>query len=96
MMSSKEYDFMAKETSLKTGARDLSLDIFEKDKKVRVVAELPGVNEEDITLDLNEDTLSISANGADQSYYKYVELPRTCNGILGKLCNNGILEVILT
>ena len=77
------------------GARDLHVDIFEKEKKIRVVVELPGVSEENITLDLIEDTLSISANGADRSYYKYVELPRICKSIVGKICSNGILEVVL-
>jgi len=88
-------DFMTNERSIEKDARDLHVDIFEKEKKVRVVAELSGVNEENITLDLNDYTLSISANGADRSYYKCVELPRICKSIVGKICNNGILEVTL-
>jgi len=88
-------DSMTNETSLQMGARDLHVDIFEKEKQVRVVVELPGVNEENVILDLNEYTLSISANGADRSYHKSVELPRTCKSIIGKICNSGILEVVL-
>jgi len=86
---------MTNESSIEKDARDFHVDIFEKEKKIRVVVELPGVNEEDIVLDLNEDSLVISANGADQSYYKYVELSRSCEGIVGRICSNGILEVTL-
>jgi len=86
---------MTNESSIEKDAGDFHVDIFEKDNKIRVVAELPGVNGEDIVLDLNEDSLVISANGADQSYYKYVELPRNCESVVGKICNNGILEVVL-
>jgi len=35
------------------GEIDVPVDIFEKDNKLRVIAELPGVNEKDIRLDLN-------------------------------------------
>ncbi len=34
--------------------RDILVNIFEKEKKTRVIAELPGVSKEDISLDLNE------------------------------------------
>jgi len=88
-------DFMTNETSLQMGARDLHVDIFEKEKKIRVVVELPGVNDENIVLDLNEYILSISANGTNRSYYRCVELPRSCESIVGKICSNGILEVTL-
>jgi len=62
---------------------------------MRVIVELPGVNEEDIRLDLNEDTLTISASRANRNYYKNVKLPRPSASMIGKIYNNGILEVIL-
>jgi len=71
------------------------VDIFIGKNQMRVVAELPGANEEDIALDLYEDILSISALGRKLSYYKDVELPRICKGITGKIFNSGILEVTL-
>ena len=75
---------------------DIPVDIFEKEKKMRVIAELPNVNEEDIKLDLNEDTLFIFASRGHQIYRKEVKLPRTTENITWKSYNNGILEVILT
>jgi len=86
---------MTNESSIEKDARDFHVDIFEKEKKIRVVVELPGVNDENIMLDLNEYTLSISANGTNRSYHKCVELPRSCEGIVGRICTNGILEVTL-
>ncbi len=86
---------MTNKISIEKNARDFHVDIYVKETKVRVVAELPGVNEENIILNLNKDTLSISAHGADRNYYKQVELPHACKGIVGKISNNGILEVIL-
>jgi len=74
---------------------DAPIDIFENGKEMRVIAELPGVNEEDIRLDLNEDTLTISASRANRNYYKNVKLPRASESIIGKIYNSGILEVIL-
>lgn len=78
------------------GERDVLVDIFEEENKLRVIAELPGVNEKDIKLDLNEDTLIISANWRNKSYHKKVKLPRISENILRKIYNNGILEVTLS
>jgi len=77
------------------GQRDILVDIFEEKKKMRVIAELPGVNQEDIKLDLTGDILIISANRGNRDYYKYIKLPRSTECIIGKIYNNGILEVTL-
>ena len=86
---------MVNERQIGTDMRNLLVDIFIGKNQMRVVAELPGANEEDVALDLYEDTLSISAFGRKLSYYNDVELPRICNSIIGKIFNNGILEVTL-
>ena len=92
----QQSGFMMDESSIDMDEREFRIDIFEEVGKMRVVAELPGVNEEEIGLDLNQDTLTISARGENQNYYKDVQLPRTCASIIGKICSNGILEVILS
>ena len=74
---------------------DAPIDIFENRKKIRVIVELPGVNEEDIRLDLNEDTLTISASRANRNYYKDIRLPRASESVIGKIYNSGILEATL-
>ncbi len=76
--------------------RELYVDIFEEEKKTRVIAELPGINKEDIWVDLNEVTLTISASRGNRNYYKNVKLPRASENIIGQLYNDGILEITLT
>ena len=52
-------------------------DVVEDDGKIKVVAEMPGVDKEDIKVRLSEDnrTLIISASGKDRKYYKEIPLP---------------------
>lgn len=71
------------------------VDIFEGEKKIRLIAELPEVDEENIRIDLNEDVLVIFANGRDRRYYTNIKLPSPSENIIGRLYNNGFLEVIL-
>lgn len=92
----KRYDtFTAGYDPMDKGGREIPVDIFEEEKKMRVIAELPGVNEEDIRLVLNQDSLYISASRRNRNYSKGVKLPRASESIIGKVYNNGILEVIL-
>ena len=73
--------------------RDIHVDIFENRKKLRVIVELPGINEEDLRLDLIEDILAIFASRGNRNYYKDIKLPYVYENIVGKMYNNGILEV---
>lgn len=74
---------------------DILVNIFEKDKKMRVIVEMPGLDEQDIMLDLVKDLLVISASQGSQDYYKSIRLPRLRENIIGKIYNNGTLEVTL-
>ncbi len=95
--SRKHFDtFTAEHAPMDKGERDVLVDIFEEKKKIRVIAELPGVSEEDIRLDLNAETLTMSASRGNHNYRKDIKLPRACESITGKIYNNGILEVILS
>ncbi len=86
---------MAGESSMNMGAKGFHVDIFDRVKKMRVVAELSVINEEDIRIDLNKDFLIIFANRRERSYYKNIKLPRASKSIIGRIYNNGILEIIL-
>ncbi len=75
---------------------DFPVDVFEGERKIRLIAELPGLNEEeDIKIELNENVLIIFASGKDRTYYKNIKLPCLSENIIGKLYNNGFLEIIL-
>ena len=74
--------------------REPIADVFDEKEEVRVYAEMPGVNEEDIKLGLNEDILDISAQSGDRKYHKEVLLPTKVRAeTISTSYKNGILEV---
>jgi len=74
--------------------REPITDVFDEKEEVRVYAEIPGVNEEDIKLDLNGDILDILAKSGDRKYHKEILLPvKVKSETLISSYKNGILEV---
>jgi len=74
--------------------REPITDVFDEDEEIRIYAEMPGVNQEDIKLDLKEDILDISAQTGDRKYHKEILLPAKVQAeTLASSYNNGILEV---
>jgi HSP20 family protein len=73
------------------------VDVFEEPDHVLVVAELPGIGEDDVELDLKDDILTIAAQRGSKKYRKEVLLPESFPAeSLCRTCRNGILEVKLT
>jgi HSP20 family protein len=74
--------------------REPLTDVFDEKDEIVVIAEIPGISEEGITLDLKEDILEISAAGKNRKYYKEVLLPvQVKKETLSYTYKNGILEV---
>lgn len=74
--------------------REPLTDVFDEKEEVRVYAEMPGVNEEDIKLDLKGDILDILAKSGDKKYHKEILLPvKVKSETLISSYKNGILEV---
>jgi HSP20 family protein len=74
--------------------REPLTDVFDEDQEIRIYAEMPGVNEADIKLDLKEDILDISAQTGDRKYHKEVLLPSKVQAdTMTSSYNNGILEI---
>ena len=74
--------------------REPITDIFDEKEEIRVYAEMPGVNEEDIKVDLKGDILDISAQSGDRKYRKEVLLPTEVKpDCLTSSYKNGILEI---
>ena len=77
--------------------REPMVDIFDEDEHVLVVAEMPGVNEEDITLDLKDDILTVAAETGKMKYRKEVLLPQSfAEGAMNATCRSGMLEIKFT
>ena len=74
--------------------REPLTDVFDEDQEIRIYAEMPGISEADIKLDLKEDILDISAQTGDRKYHKEVLLPvKVKADTLVSSYNNGILEI---
>jgi HSP20 family protein len=74
--------------------REPMTDIFEEAQEIQVIAEMPGVDEKDVKLDLNGDVLIIDAVDTKRKYHKEVLLPAKVKAeTLSYSYKNGILEI---
>lgn len=79
-----------------TEKRDPLVDIFDEDKAIKVMADLPGIEKGDIDLELTNDLLTIKVDTPTRKYYNQVKLPTLVEKkILESTYKNGILEVKL-
>ncbi len=75
--------------------REPLIDILDEKDIVRVIAELPGVEKEDINLAIEGKKLSISVDAA-RKYFRTVEIPSAVDvESIKAIYKNGILEVTL-
>jgi len=79
-----------------TETREPIVDVFDERDHVRIVAELPGVSEDSISLDLKGDILTLEAGDKKRKYLKEILLPAKVD-FEGKekSFNNGVLEIKL-
>lgn len=74
--------------------REPVVDLFEEEDHVLVVAEMPGVSVDDVTLEVKQDLLTISAKRGDKKYCKEVQLPESIPRENMQLtANNGVVEI---
>lgn len=86
----------AKPLEVKEAAEPL-VDIITEEEQIRVIAEVPGVDKQDIKLNVVGKTLSIRAESERRKYSKDVELPEEVDPKSAKASyKNGILEVTLS
>ncbi len=79
-----------------TETREPLVDTFIEGDHVKVVAELPGVEKPDITLESTEDSLTLRVDKPQRKYYKEVDLPAKVDpNTANASYNNGVLEVTL-
>lgn len=76
--------------------REPLTDVNEVGDEVRVTAELPGVEKEDIKLQATAETLTISVDKPEHKYYKKLKLPAEVDPKQAKsMYKNGVLQVTL-
>ena len=70
------------------------VDIFDEEDHVLVIAELPGVEENQISTTVEGDILTLSAANGERKYYKEVVLPAKVDASdLKSKYKNGVLEI---
>lgn len=74
--------------------REPITDIFDEKDEIVVIAEMPGIEDKDIKIDLKEDILEISAVSTSRTYRKEILLPvKALKSNLSHKFTNGILEI---
>ncbi len=74
--------------------REPITDVFDEDNEVVIIAEMPGIEESDIVIDLNDDILEISTKSMKKSYRKELLLPiKSDMSSMKQKYTNGILEI---
>jgi HSP20 family protein len=77
--------------------REPLIDVINTNNEIKVVAELPGVEKNDIKLYGTEKTLTISVDTPERKYYREIDLPALVDHKTAKSeYKNGVLEVTLT
>ncbi|MEN6610080.1 MAG: hypothetical protein ABFC24_04500 [Methanoregulaceae archaeon] len=69
-------------------------DIFDEETFLRIVIELPGVNEEKIRISQKGANLTVSASEGGKRYRKTITMPWE-GTVAKKRCQNGILELVV-
>ncbi len=92
----KEFGDIKPEKKKISEEREPLVDVFREGNEIVVVAEVPGVEKEDIKVSGEADTLQIKVDTPQRKYYKELKLPAEVNYKNTKLTyKNGILEVRL-
>ncbi|MEI6174970.1 MAG: Hsp20/alpha crystallin family protein [Bacteroidota bacterium] len=74
--------------------REPITDVFNEKNELVIIAEMPGIEEADLKIDLKEDILEISAASKSRIYRKELLLPvKTIKQNLRHKFTNGILEI---
>jgi two-component system nitrogen regulation response regulator GlnG len=76
--------------------REPMVDLFDESDHVLIIAEVPGIEQEDVRLELQDDILIFVAEKGDSKYRKELLLPASFSSAqMSFTCRNGILEIRL-
>ncbi|AAG18726.1 MULTISPECIES: Hsp20/alpha crystallin family protein [Halobacterium] len=75
-------------------ASSTHVDVHETEDAIRVIADLPGVEKDDISIQCDGTSVTVSAQSGHREYDERVDLPGRVDAHSGAATyNNGILEV---
>lgn len=77
-------------------AREPLVDVFDEKDHIRIIAEMPGVEKDDIKIDVKKDRLEIKASSGERKYVKHIDLPADVDtDTLAVSYKNGVMEIKL-
>ena len=77
-------------------AREPLVDVFDEKDHIRIIAEMPGVEKNDIKVDVKKDKLEIKASSGERKYVKHIDLPIHVDpDTLAASYKNGVMEIKL-
>ena len=88
----KAHKSMAKKTEPRK-QKEWPADIFDEEDHIKIIVEMPGVDEKEIQTNLENDVITISSLSVKRKYSHNLKLPCSPKGNLTKSYKNGILEI---
>jgi len=82
--------------SPRSDTREPIVDVFDEKDRLQVIAELPGVDETDITHTVDGTILTITAGKGERKFFKEIDLGSAVKGKPKAHYTNGILELNFT
>lgn len=86
---------LGEESSMPALQKDVIADMFDEGDRFMVIAELPGINEKDIEIEVKSDRLVLFARSQGRQYRKDIVLPCTVKEKPSSTYKNGILKISL-
>ena len=87
----------ASDKPLISNEREPLVDITTTDKEVRVVLEMPGVNKENIKINVYDNSVEVKSDDLNRKYHEVIKLPSEADIETAKSTyKNGILEIIFS
>ncbi len=86
---------LGEESPVPAPQKDVIADTFDEGDRLVVIAELPGVDEKDIEVEVKENRLVLFAKSRSHQYHKVVDLPGTVKDSPSLTYRNGILRISL-
>ena len=92
----KPYGKKGEKPTVDTSREPLT-DINETDDQIAITVELPGVNKEDIDINVMEDKVEVNVKTESRKYFKSIDLTSMVDTESSKATyKNGILDLVLT
>jgi HSP20 family protein len=81
---------------IEIGERKPLVDVFDGEKTVQIVAEMPGIEKQDVELSAEGRELEIKASHGDRKYHEFVDLPADVDVDSARASyKNGVLDITL-